>query len=34
MRVGFVGRLLVNIEEYLHEPTPTNPQLENEITLI
>ena len=24
MRVGFVGRLLVNIAEYWHKPTPTD----------
>ena len=25
MRVGFAGRLLVNIAGYLHKPTPTDP---------
>jgi hypothetical protein len=27
MRVGFVGRLLVNIAGYWHKPTPTDPPI-------
>jgi hypothetical protein len=37
VRVGFVGRLLVNIAGYLHKPTPTDPNImprrKNEIAL-
>ena len=37
VRVGFVGRLLVNIAGYLHKPTPTDtnimPRRKNEIAL-
>ena len=27
MRVGFADQLFVNIDAYLHKPTPTDPQL-------
>ena len=27
MRVGFAERLFVNIDSYLHKPTPTDPKI-------